>query len=304
MFFGCGTFLYLYCYMSKLFRRKETLSPNHIKNRNIFPPKINICCKRRAFFFDPLSASMTVEASAALPIFFICMAALLQLGNVMSTAVRFGNALCETGEQMAVGAYASEYGEGNSILTTGLSAVYAGGSVMGKAGKTDGVKNVNFLLSSFLKEEDMIHLVMTYQIEAPVGGVKIPGIFFLQRGSVRGWTGRKGSGGGKKEDSEEGRGEAVFVTEHGSVYHRDLECSHIKLSIQRVTKGSLENLRSSDGGKYYACEKCGKNAGNDVYITMDGDRYHSSLECSGLKRSVHEVSLEELGALKPCSRCG
>ena len=239
-----------------------------------------------------------------LPVFVICMVALIHFGTVMGMAARYGNALCETGEKMAVSAYTSEYGEKNTILVSGLSAAYAGSSVLGKAGKSEAVKNTNFLLSSFLKDNDMIHLVMTFLVKTPVGGIKLPGVFFLQRASVRGWTGRKGSDGTSGEEGGDDSAQTVFVTEHGTVYHTDIQCTHIKLSIRQVSRESLTGLRNTSGEIYHSCEKCGSKAGNSVYITEDGNRYHSSLECSGLKRTVNEVSLEEIENLRPCSKCG
>lgn len=242
-----------------------------------------------------------MEAAAVLPVFFLCMAVMLRFNTVMETAARLGSALCETGEKMAVSAYVSEYGEGNSILTDCLSAVYARSSVMGKAGDTGVIKNENFLLSSFLKDDEMIHLVMTYQV-SPLAGIKIPGVFFQQRASVRGWTGRSGSE-GAEGSGDEVSGSRVYVTEHGTVYHTDPNCTHIRLSIRQVRKNSLSSLRNSSGEKYHSCELCGAAAGSNVYITNEGNRYHSSLECSGLKRTVHQVSLEEVQEKRPCSKC-
>ncbi len=285
-------------------QRKEILSPNSKDDEQFLPPKRTHQGRRRAFFFASLRASLTVEAAVILPIFFLVMTAVLQIGNVLDTAVRFGSAICETSEEIAIGAYVSEYGEISPILRLGLSAAYAQGKVMGKSGDTSAVKNANFLLSSFLEEDEMIDLVMTYQMKSVVGGIQIPGVFFVQKGSVRGWTGRKGSDGTTGASSDEKKGQMVYVTDHGSVYHTDLNCSHIKLSIRLVEKDSVSTLRNVNGEKYHSCEKCGKNAGGQVYITEEGNRYHSSLECSGLKRSVHEVSIDDVGNLRACSRCG
>lgn len=241
-----------------------------------------------------------------MPLFFLCMMVVLHFGTVMGTAVRFGSALSETGEHMAILSYMSEYGEKNTVLTGGLSAVYARSSVLGKSGNTSAVKNINFLLSSFLEEEDMIHLIMTYQVKSPIGGVQIPGMFLLQRASVRGWTGRKGSE-GNNTDTEEGKeteSRSVYVTTYGTVYHTDLQCTHIKLSIEQVSRSSVGNLRNNGGAKYHSCEYCGSKAGDQVYITQEGNRYHSTLECGSLKRTVKEVDVKELGDMKACSKCG
>lgn len=149
----------------------------------------------------------------------------------------------------------------------------------------------------------MIDLVLTYQIRSPAALIRLPGYFFLQRARVRAWTGRDTGGDGAGAGSA--GADCVYVTETGSVYHEDPNCTHLKLKIRQVNKADLETLRNSGGGKYHDCEKCGgAAAGGMVYITEDGNRCHSSLSCSGLKRGVRQVPREELGTMRACSRCG
>lgn len=293
MFFGGLKFTF----QSQNLKRKETLSS--VKKGNCEESD-----RRRASFFAPLKASLTVEAAVVLPLFFLCMIAVLQFGTVMETAARFGSALSETGERMAINAYAIEHDSANPAVVGSMSALYARGKVMGKAGNTKAVRNVSFLLSSFGGEDGMIDLVMTYQVRPLVGIVKIPSVCFVQRGSVRAWTGRSGSGGETGQDPAQEEARTVFVTENGRVYHTDENCTHIRLSIRRVSRASLEEARNAYGGRYHACEHCGGGAGGEVYITSDGNRYHSSLHCGGLRRTVREISVEEAGHLRPCSRCG
>lgn len=123
---------------------------------------------------------MTVEAALVLPLFLFCMTALIQYGSVMGTAVQIGTALTETGKSMATAAYAMKYGgEGSApgLGVSALSAGYAHHKVIGRAGNTDRIKNVNMALSSFLQEEEQIDLVMTYQIKTPVAVIKRREIF-------------------------------------------------------------------------------------------------------------------------------
>ncbi len=123
------------------------------------------------------------------------------------------------------------------------------------------------------------------------------------KGSARSWVGRDAEGA-----AEAGKAEApeyVYVTEYASVYHTSSECSHLHLSIHSVDASSLPYLRNESGAKYKPCEKCAAHSGaaGTVYITEDGDRYHTSAGCSGLKRTVRMVEADEAEGLRECSRC-
>ncbi|MDD6406342.1 MAG: pilus assembly protein, partial [Clostridiales bacterium] len=53
------------------------------------------------------------------------------------------------------------------------------------------------------------------------------------------------------------------------------------------------------------CRLCRKYMSTGIlYVTSQGDRYHCSLNCSGLKRTVYRVMKEEHPELRPCSKCG
>ena len=112
------------------------------------------------------------------------------------------------------------------------------------------------------------------------------------------WTGYMS--GGKGSDGAD----IVYVTDNGEVYHEDYRCSHLRLSIRAVGFDEIKQLRNEGGGIYHACEKCvyGLPVGS-VYITDTGDRYHNSVNCSGLKRTIHAVKLTEIKGLGGCSRC-
>ena len=270
---------------------KKKKGKDRISPPNDFECSSNVPGDIRAFFLTPLRAAMTVEAALVLPLFLFCMTALIQYGSVMGTAVQIGTALTETGKSMATAAYAMKYGgEGSApgLGVSALSAGYAHHKVIGRAGNTDRIKNVNMALSSFLQEEEQIDLVMTYQIKTPVAVIKLPGNFFLQRACVRAWTGRGAQGG-------------VYVTESGRVYHEDPECSYLNPSIREVDEDAIGGLRNRSGEKYRPCESCGGGSGT-VYITDEGNRYHRSIDCSGLKRTIHTEEKGSCG-LRPCLKC-
>lgn len=282
---------------------------NYRKAKFSLPPN---CARRRGtgtFFFAPLRGSLTVEAAVAVPLFLFVMIAVLQYGAVMGTAARFGAALSEAGKSIATASYAVKYGgdlsEVPEIAAVALTEAYAQGKVMNQTGDTSAVRNANMLLSSFLKNDNTIDLVLTYQLRSPVNIAVLPQNFFIQRARVRAWTGRAGSGGNDTSEGEEVQTEYVYVTETGTVYHDDPDCTYLNPSVRAVNADRLSTLRNRGGAIYHRCELCGEaNPAGTVYITRDGTRYHSSVSCSGLKRTVRQVSKEELGDMHACSKCG
>ncbi|MCR5107141.1 MAG: hypothetical protein K6B28_03175 [Lachnospiraceae bacterium] len=99
--------------------------------------------------------------------------------------------------------------------------------------------------------------------------------------------------------------EYVYMTENGTVYHRNPDCTHIRLKIHGISSSELESARNNNGGRYKPCELChAKKSDPYIYITPEGDRFHNSFECSGLKRTVRMVKLSDIPGVPPCSRCG
>ena len=254
-----------------------------------------------------LSASLTLEAALILPLFLFCMIGVLQYTRVMEQAMRFAGGLSDTAQQMAVAAYMNTYsGQGTTsagLSVQALSTAAAHGNVARRAGNTDAVKNSTMAFSSYLTHDEAIDLILTYQAKAPLSVVPLPSVWFVQRACVRGWTGREGNTAGNSPAEGNQTQPTVYVAETGTVYHTDPNCTHLKLSIQEIDRAALKTARNSSGGKYHACELCHDHGEGSVYITKEGDRYHSSLACSGLKRTVHEVKAEDAGHLHICSKC-
>lgn len=99
--------------------------------------------------------------------------------------------------------------------------------------------------------------------------------------------------------------EYVYVTITGKRYHRDIDCSYIKIIPSSIEAKSVGGLRNPSGGKYYPCERCHPKREGILFYTQDGDRYHSTTGCSSLRRTVNIMKLSEAedNGYTPCSKC-
>jgi|GEM_PF-221835 len=98
--------------------------------------------------------------------------------------------------------------------------------------------------------------------------------------------------------------EVVYVTEYGEVYHTFRDCYNLNRNIKTIARTHVADARNENGGKYYACEFCIRNETPEyVYITTDGDRYHSRTECLALIRYIHQIKRSETNGRPLCSVC-
>ena len=83
--------------------------------------------------------------------------------------------------------------------------------------------------------------------------MKSPSVKLKDEFKVSAWNGyqkdRKGN-----ED-----GQIVYITEKGTVWHSDYQCSYLQLSIQYVQYSELQNMRNEGGGKYHKCYQLWKS---------------------------------------------
>jgi hypothetical protein len=169
----------------------------------------------------------------------------------------------------------------------------------------NGFDGVHTYLSSFLREDDAIDIILTYNIKLPLLFINIDAIPIMQRVRMRGWNGHKVAAKNSPSDTTDENEEMVYITETGTVYHLYKDCTYLNLSIKEVNFDQIENLRNKSGGKYKKCSICGDsgNSSGQVYITDTGDRYHWNLNCSGLKRTIITIPKSEVGDRSLCSRC-
>ena len=275
-----------------------------------------------AFLTRRLRAGMTIEAAIALPVFLFF---LLNLSSAIEMIRLHGNlqaALWETGHKLAVYGYA--FGNEESLRSmeqeedpwwkemAGIAFSYTyiknqvvdylGESYLEASPLSHGTGGLQFWESEILQPDGEIEIMLTYGVSPWCSLTGFLPFRMANRYHAHIWNGydiTEGSG-GNEEDLV-----TVYVTETGKVYHRDRNCTHLCLSIQEIATGTQGNYRNENGGKYSECEKCrGEAATGTLYITREGDRFHYSRECSGLKRTVFSILLKDAGDYRSCSRCG
>lgn len=280
-----------YILIKKLTIRKEQDSLLAIHDSPIIYKK-----EERASAFTS-KGSLTLEAALVVPIFFFAMLCMVYLLEIMSIQTTMRNAMYSVGKEIAQQAYSSPmistYGIEQHIIKN-IGADNLNNSIV-----AGGVSGINCSQSTSDWNTAVIDLSVQYQLVIPILVFRIPAISCEESLRVKGWTGYVAGMYGDTQD------EVVYVTDYGLVYHENMHCTYLELSIQEVSWAEIDHLRNASGEKYYPCETCGSMsiAAGRVYITDYGNRYHVSLDCNKVKRNIYAVPLDEVYGLGGCSKC-
>ncbi len=267
---------------------------------------------------------LTIEAAVVLPFFVCFLVFILYFFRILQVQAGVSQALQYTGRQIA-----AEYNvqtaeikeddreekDNGSLVTdkdkkhgkTDLAALLRARLLFEKQLKklncpvnyiTNGTAGISFLQSDF--SQNYVELKVVYLMKLPVALLGTIRYRIVQEAKCRKWTGYEPGQDTNEDDSW------LYYTEHGKVYHASRSCTYLDLSIRGVTSKQVTGIRNENGGKYHKCERCGDKISDPsmVYITDYGERYHSSLTCSGLKRSIYMIRRTKATAKKMCSKCG
>ncbi len=233
-----------------------------------------------------------------LPLVTCFFVSILFFFRILQTELQVQKALDDTGRQLAVylagekGGTAAEFAAAEALFLKEM-ADREGADRCIRGGKM----GVTLFSSEFSEHE--IALSASYQIRLPIRLFWTLDIPVEQSVCCRKWTGWHAAGEAGEAD------EWVYITEMGNVYHLSNACTHLTLSIRSVAYEQVGELRNENGGKYRRCAVCGgeRQSGARVYITNQGDRYHTDLNCTGIKRTVFLIRRSEAGNRSCCSRC-
>lgn len=270
--------------------------------------------KRVSLIIFRRKGSMTLEAAFVLPFFLFAVINVLFAVSMIGTQSRMNAALHQTGNKMAFSGYVYERTAGgvlpDSLAGVALTGLYARGQILEYVGRNyleqscvvGGAGGVSLMGSSVMEEGDIIDLQVSYRVKPFAELMGFPGFTMRQRYYGKAWTGYDVTRSVSDPQEED---PMVYLTKAGTVYHRDRNCTYLNPSVEMVSADAVADRRNPSGGKYHPCELCdGQLAGGQVYITSQGNRYHSRIQCSGLKRTIYTVPLSEAAGKGACSKCG
>ncbi len=246
--------------------------------------------------------SIMVETAMVLPVFLFLFMNIVSLFEMIYIHSVLDSALICVGKEISAYARFSELYE-KDVLTE----IYVRERVVQAAGREildesviiGGSKGIVLYRSEVREENDVIDLVMTYRVEPLFPFFGVGKMTLMNRCYIKAYTGYE------REEQDNGS-TRYYVAEYGEVYHLSRSCTHLQLTISMLNISELERARNEDGCRYLPCEVCydRENSVNRVYITTQGDRYHSSIACVGLKRTIYVIPASAIGNKTMCLRCG
>ena len=259
--------------------------------------------------------SATIEAVCLMPVLIFVFLAFYMMGQIIIMENQIYQAARNTADYLAECAYIEELwmenqeipvseqtknlSLGEQMLGLGAANIsfqqYLGDNAFAERYVQGGKQGILLWSDSLLDEEGFIDFVVLYRIRVSLPFLhpfsKIIRIPIRQKAYI----GYISNGAEAVEDET-----YVYMTEYGRVYHTTRSCTHLQLSIQPVT----EAVRKMEYGGLRPCEYCGAQPAEVYYITDYGDCYHTSIHCSGLKRTIYRVRLRDVGGVPACSDCG
>ena len=236
--------------------------------------------------------SMTVEMVTAFPIFLFAVMTILLFAQMMMADQEVHRGMVECARQLAE----QSHPEKTIVLAKTYWKKQVDTNYLDRSCIKNGTKGISFLGSYYDEKSGDIILKARYQMVIPFPLFHVLSYRAGHEVHQKVFRGYQFELEGEDE-------EYVYVTEHQSVYHTSRSCTYLQLNIKQVfdVQGYLDGKRG-----YSPCEFCIKKGEKPalLYVTEQGRRYHKTLSCSGLKRTVRRVKKRDVNHLSPCSRCG
>ena len=278
----------------------------------------------RASLLPPLRGSMTLEAAIAVPLFLFFVMNLLFVFEAVRLQSKLQAAVQQAGEEVNEAAYYTRFGPSQTTESEGsdetgngeaasflLSETYVRGKITSYLGEAlqknscvvGGRGGLSLAGSKIMTEADRVDLIVSCRVRPFIRILAFPDFPMQVRYCGHAWVGWSEGSGGSAGDG--GGNETTYVTEYGECYHNDPGCIYLNPQIREIPVSEVDHYRSGNGAKYYPCECCKPGKTGTVYITKEGNRYHSDRDCGGIVRHLETMGEEAAKShYRPCPKCG
>ena len=287
--------------------RKKRISKNNKpslrdKNPDLFTLIKNVYLftylkKRVSSFisFSFVKAGMTLEAALIIPFFLFAMINVISIIDIMRIKSCVDMAVVESGNEIAVECY-GEYI--NDIISPIYIKTKVDKFLKENLSSSDYHKVKGSLLVtnvSVMDGDNKLSFRVKYQIK-PI--VDMTGLITVKMDAD--YYGHSWLGYIEQRETEK----MVFLSNTASVYHLDKQCKYLNVTIMNVPYKNLEVYRNNSRKKYKQCNFCNmEEMGYYVYITPEGDGYHTTKNCIGLTRSIYTVPMSHAKGKRQCVGC-
>ena len=149
-------------------------------------------------------------------------------------------------------------------------------------------------------ENDLIILEKVQVLEPMIPIMEFDTARTLVNCRIRKWTGYDVTDSPVTNETEEW----VYITPTGNAYHKNPNCSYLNPKIYSAVSEQIGKYRNASGEIYRQCESCQDITLTGIcFYTEYGNRYHTTLKCSGLKRTIYSVLLSEVEGRHFCGKC-
>ena len=315
-------------------RTAGTLLPSPLKG-NAEPDSAELSGEEPGGVKLSVKGSLTLEAAIAVPLFVFFVMNLLFIFEAVRLQSGLQAAVQQAGEQVCEAAYYTRFAgsqgqdggtgtgapetdpsvtdaESGQAVSFLLSEVYVRGKVTSYLGEpfwrhncvVGGRAGLSFAGSDIMSEGDRVEIVVSCRIRPFIRILGFKDFPMQARYCGHAWVGWT-EGSESPADGGSGEGNEVYVTKYGECYHTDPGCIYLNPQIRMVPAQEVDKYRSGNGARYYPCETCRPGKSGTVYITKEGNRYHSDPSCGGIVRNIDTMDSTAAGGhYRPCPKCG
>lgn len=243
------------------------------------------------------SASLTVEAALIVPMFFFIIFLLWQIFLLLMFQLKVGEQVTETIVEYSHLGYVEQKAKQKDVDISWIYETLLWTNFPEHKNVTGRWVNCK------TKEDGQVLVEITYHFLCETVFFPLFSVPVIQTFQFYPYFGEQDED--ILEEVVDTKKEMVYMTEYGRVYHMSKACAYLNVRLESILFSDVTATRNSFGQAYTECSKCAEEEKQEqVYISTGGNKYHWSLQCSAIKRTILEKTKEEVAGMSICHKCG